>query len=282
LRIRLLIFLSATIFSLSLNASEAEHGGGGEEKKEEHGSAKAAAPAEPEEPPLPSYDMRKFIRDVPVPKSLWKKFEDFKTEAGEQEEKPAAESGGHGANAPPEHGNSGHGEAAGKKTEAAGQGEFESFEMKVRVKEVTPHFLLEPEFRLGFAERGGTWNLQNFIKPTRTSKRAGKFFFNVGFPASLAESPKKIFFYSQALRMMVNGTPYGAGCGKFMDITDYFLKHMAKDGIEIDTTSHKHIPIWGGTYFLVAIKGGKTFLSRLTLVDSRFPALWCPGALKSE
>ena len=67
----------------------------------------------------------------------------------------------------------------------------------------------------------------------------------------------------------------GNGCGRYFDITSYWKKVQAQEGLVLNTVDYRHISITAGTIFFVAPYRGKLRIGHISFKDSRHRDLLC-------
>lgn len=148
----------------------------------------------------------------------------------------------------------------------------EFFSFHIYLKEKTPGVLVNRNgFDLTFPTAGGMLDFQEFVQQKRGS-------FYLGFRPDIElkeEDILKVFYFSNSKSVKLGGELHGAGCNKYMDLTEYFRGKVAKEGILLNTTEGRHAVLMAGTYFFATSLKGKLFLSQLTVRDSRFKKLMC-------
>ena len=85
----------------------------------------------------------------------------------------------------------------------------------------------------------------------------------------------RVFYVSQAKERTVGGDDFGAGCGKFMEVTSYFTKKMAGAGFELYTAEQRYVSVVGGIFVLAAFAKDALQVGSVSFMDSRFPELTC-------
>ncbi|MGE3975588.1 MAG: hypothetical protein AB7F59_13765 [Bdellovibrionales bacterium] len=147
----------------------------------------------------------------------------------------------------------------------------EFFPFSFYLNEKNKGVLKQGDHELIFEKGGGVVDLANFL-----TDQKGSFHVAVRPQLELDKNDKVMVFYlSNAKRLNIDGEVHGAGCTKYMDITNYFTERMKKEGILANTTSQRHVALLVGTYFFAASIKGKLYLSQLTIKDSRFKKLHC-------
>lgn len=119
---------------------------------------------------------------------------------------------------------------------------------------------------------GGVIDMNDIATPVR-----GAFALKIKAKKEDGTEPSglRVYFVSRAKRRNVEGTGFGAGCGKFMDVTSYFHRKMTKSGFELYTANQRYLSVVGGTFVAVAFEKEALQVGTLTFTDSRYPELLC-------
>lgn len=159
-------------------------------------------------------------------------------------------------------------------TEILGDGKSNSDEVsfttiRVRFKEKNPGVLIEPEFMIELPRGGGEIDLARFV-----GDRPGTFkiFFDIE-SLSLAKKAH-VFYVSKARKRKLDGEVWGAGCKKYLDLTNFILGKGAKDGIEVNTTRSRHLSVLMGHFIFAADKK----MTQITFKDSAQSSFYCEGS----
>ena len=97
----------------------------------------------------------------------------------------------------------------------------------------------------------------------------------VGEPPVKIDDKIKVFFVSNAKKRDIGGRVFGAGCNKFLDLTQAFRKWFTTEGLVVNSTGQRFLSILGGTFFFVYPLGESLYLGSLTFKDSRYPEHLC-------
>lgn len=256
---------------------------------------------------LESRNMADSVDDLKIPQNLWEDMEKIHRPMAFEGGGEAPAGGGHGEAPKAE----GHGEAPaaeghGEAPAAEGHGEapeggghsgesgktnvrrqmpyvvkkkppLEPVELKIWLIEKTPGVLGGTNYELSFPVGGGKLDLKNFV----SDKVNGTFFFKAVFEAEMEPSDLKVFFVSKALKRKVAGMELGAGCRKYMDISDYWKKISVTEGLMLNTLHLRHLSVAGGTLYFVWPYQGKLRISHLEIKDSRYPKVFCNSGEES-
>lgn len=88
-------------------------------------------------------------------------------------------------------------------------------------------------------------------------------------------SDVRAFYVSQARQRELSDASYGAGCGRWMEITKWFKNHSHGHEMDLYATDRRHISVTAGTWLFFALHEKQLWLGTLSFTDSRFPALMC-------
>lgn len=69
---------------------------------------------------------------------------------------------------------------------------------------------------------------------------------------------------------------YGAGCNKFMDLTQFYKNQFSKNGIEVNTTDDRYISVLAGSYFFLLAHQEILYLGAIKFINSKRKDLLCP------
>jgi hypothetical protein len=119
---------------------------------------------------------------------------------------------------------------------------------------------------------GGVIDLQEFVTPLKGAFRA-----RIVFERQKGVDLKNIHVYyiSRGERRNLDGEKFGAGCGRYFDITEYFKKKLTRDGVELFTADQRYVSVLAGTIVLVSFEKEALHVGSVTFEDGRFPALQC-------
>lgn len=134
------------------------------------------------------------------------------------------------------------------------------------------HAALHENVRVNTPLGGGVVDLADLVTPVRGA-------FAVKIKAGLDKSdeaiPVKAFFVSRTKTRVLAGEQYGAGCDKFMEISDFFSRKMSQNGFDLYTADQRYVSVLGGTFVLVSFDKEALMVGSVTFQDSRFPELAC-------
>ena len=135
---------------------------------------------------------------------------------------------------------------------------------------------LHENARVGAPTGGGVIDFSELVTPLR-----GAFWLKIVVrkekDADSEPENLRVFFVSGAKARTLDGEEFGAGCGKFMEITSTFRKkNGAKDpGFELYTSDQRYLSVMGGTVVAFVFEDDALFVGSLTFTDSRYPDLLC-------
>ena len=120
---------------------------------------------------------------------------------------------------------------------------------------------------------GGSIDLADYVLPLK-----GAFQMKVALEDEHHQSQpiSKVYFISQSKQRKIEDENYGAGCGKYMDITSYFNKQMKKSGFDLYTADQRYVSVVRGTFILVSYLPEALQLASVTFLDSRYTKWDCP------
>jgi hypothetical protein len=119
---------------------------------------------------------------------------------------------------------------------------------------------------------GGVVDLSEFVTPVR-----GAFSMKILAHKEDGSDPGnlRVFYVSKAKTRVIDGDEYGAGCGKYMEITSYYNKRNSRRGFDLYTAAQRYLSVVGGTFVIVDFEKDALHVGSLTFMDSRYPDLLC-------
>lgn len=131
---------------------------------------------------------------------------------------------------------------------------------------------LHENLRVNTPLGGGIIDLSEIVTPVR-----GSFSLKIMTKKEDGNQPSnlRVYFVSRGKQRRVDGEDYGAGCGRYMDVTSYFNKKMSKSGFELYTANQRYLSVVGGTFVAVGFEKEAMQVGTLTFTDSRYPELLC-------
>lgn len=136
----------------------------------------------------------------------------------------------------------------------------------VRLAEKTPGVLVDPDIEIKLPRGGGQVDLSQFV----TGKQ-GTFHVFFQFEEMKDSANSSVYFISRARKRDLDNEIWGAGCNKYMDIKNDFLKRGQQQGIEVNTTRNRHLSVLGGTFFF----SHGPQISQVTFTDSQQSQFFC-------
>jgi hypothetical protein len=86
----------------------------------------------------------------------------------------------------------------------------------------------------------------------------------------------KVYFISESKAREIDHEKYGAGCGKYMDVTSYFNRQMKRNGFDLYTAEQRYVNVMRGTFILIAYTPEALQLASVAFLDSRYTKWDCP------
>ncbi|MGE0525759.1 MAG: hypothetical protein AB7G93_19220 [Bdellovibrionales bacterium] len=131
---------------------------------------------------------------------------------------------------------------------------------------------LHENTRIATPVGGGVVDLAEVVTPVR-----GAFHVKIVAKTDKDEPIEdlRVFFVSRGKKRRIAGQDFGAGCGKFMDITRYFHKRMADSGFDLYTADQRYVSVLAGTFVLVGFDPETLHVGSVSFTDSRFSDLLC-------
>lgn len=147
--------------------------------------------------------------------------------------------------------------------------------IKVYLSEKNRGILNGQNHELIYGDGGGELDIADFA----VSKN-GSFFVAiepqmVPIKPEAPEPKLQVFYLSNAVKRRLGNEDVGAGCGTYHDISHFFVKAMKGEGIQVNTTTGRHVSTLAGTYFFAIPYENHLYLAHLTIKDSRFRVLQC-------
>ncbi len=142
--------------------------------------------------------------------------------------------------------------------------------VKVYLTEKTNGALGGQNYQINFDLGGGILDLKNFVKKDHRS-----FYLAIDLEEKVDAGSIKVFFVSNSKELPIKKDVYGAGCGKYMDVTSFYQRVIANAGIELNTAGARYIHVVGGTFVIAIVKNSSLYLSQVTILDSRLKKHMC-------
>jgi hypothetical protein len=143
--------------------------------------------------------------------------------------------------------------------------------LKVRLIEKTPGVLGGRSYEIKAERAGLNIDFARFIKSPRGT-------FKLSFRPDFDVNPEKtkVYFVSRSRKRKISGQILGSGCKSFYDVTDYYLKTMMTEGIEVNVTENRHVSLLSGHFVVLASQEGFVrALTQVSFTDSLHPELIC-------
>ena len=123
------------------------------------------------------------------------------------------------------------------------------------------------------APGGGSIDLSDYVTPLK-----GMFRLKIKLENDHREAqlPARVYFISRSKVRQIGDEKFGAGCGKYYDITSFFNSKMAKGGFELYTADQRYVEVLRGTFVFASYSTDALQLASVTFYDSRYTAGECP------
>jgi hypothetical protein len=120
---------------------------------------------------------------------------------------------------------------------------------------------------------GGTIDMADYVTPLK-----GAFHLKISLEDEHhhAQALSKVYFVSNSKKHEIDHEAYGAGCGKYMDVTSYFKKQMTRKGFDLYTAEQRYVNVLRGTFILINYTPEALQLASVTFLDSRYTKWDCP------
>jgi len=132
---------------------------------------------------------------------------------------------------------------------------------------------LKGQTRIQTPPGGGTIDLADYVTPLKGAFRLKMMLED---EHHVAQNLSKVYFISESKKREIDHETYGAGCGKYMDVTSYFKKQMSSKGFDLYTAEQRYINVLRGTFILITYTPEALQLASVTFLDSRYPKWDCP------
>ncbi|HRO66959.1 MAG TPA: hypothetical protein PL182_05295 [Pseudobdellovibrionaceae bacterium] len=142
--------------------------------------------------------------------------------------------------------------------------------VNVILREKTPGVLTEPLIRIVFPRGGGQVDFASY-----TTGKQGSFYVKFEWPEAEKAEDVSAWYDSKARRRKLDDGFWGAGCGRFYEITRGLKKEMSEEGLKVNTTRERHLTVLGGHFVFAMRKSHQNFVTQVTFKDSRLPVLFC-------
>ena len=107
----------------------------------------------------------------------------------------------------------------------------------------------------------------------------GKGVFHLDFDFSdISEEQRekiRVFFVSNSKRFDVHGKTFGAGCGKFLEVTSFFHKVVRVKGMELAAADFRYLGQMLGSFFFTFAESDALFVGSASFIDSRYRDSHC-------
>lgn len=122
---------------------------------------------------------------------------------------------------------------------------------------------------------GGAVDLANVVKGKKGSFYL-RFSTNRTKYKDQALENTKVYFLSEHKPKVIGRETYGAGCGRYMDVTKHFLESNQGINFKVNATDNRYLPVIGGTFYFVDYsKDRKLFIGAVRITNSKYPEMQC-------
>ena len=119
---------------------------------------------------------------------------------------------------------------------------------------------------------GGVIDLKDFVTPLIGAFKVQLVFEKEG---KVAPDNYRVYFVSRGKQRKIEKQTFGAGCGKYYDITSEFNRTLGASGLEVFTKDQRYLSVLAGTFVMVSFDKEKLFVGAITFEDSRYPQWQC-------
>jgi hypothetical protein len=119
---------------------------------------------------------------------------------------------------------------------------------------------------------GGAIDLAGYVKQGK-----GLFHLDFNFDELTDDQANliKVYFISNAKRFEISGQKFGAGCGKFFDVTDFFHSRIRKGGMELAAADMRYLGQVIGSFVFSYLEPTALHIGSVTFLDTRYPDSHC-------
>jgi hypothetical protein len=117
------------------------------------------------------------------------------------------------------------------------------------------------------------------LKPVVKGKK-GTFYLH--FTTKRTQTPDvplknlHIYFMSETKAISIGDDKFGAGCYKYMDVTNQLVSGNSGAGLALNATDLRYLPVIGGVFYFVDFDPErKLFIAAVRMLDSRYPETVC-------
>ena len=136
---------------------------------------------------------------------------------------------------------------------------------------------LENAWKLSFPRGGGIIDLKNLVVGSSGSFFLAIRFHNEDLKLEAGDLQSlRVYFLARAKRRQIGQESFGSGCGKYMDVTNFFRNVILKKGLKLNATEARYFNVVAGTFYFVLLKGGVLNLGTVSFEDSRYTDQLCP------
>lgn len=145
----------------------------------------------------------------------------------------------------------------------------QGLELEIDLKPSGAGHVLEQGVRYQIPASGGSLDLAKVIPESR-----GTFQMQFKVKDEDGSGRIRVFYLSNALKRQVFDQDHGAGCGKWMELTSWFMKQLKKP-LELAATEHSYVSVVSGVWVFALLKDTHLNMATLNISDSRYPRRLC-------
>lgn len=150
----------------------------------------------------------------------------------------------------------------------------EFLDVDVRLRSSAPGVLMDHS-KIALPRGGGEVDFKNYVVGSKGSFYLTFHIKRSGEENERAQTPR-IFYLSEARKRKIAGESYGAGCKKYMDVTNVMMKSFEDGGFQLNATEQRYLSVVGGIFYFVDFSSEqKIYLAAVRFKDSRYMDLMC-------
>lgn len=143
--------------------------------------------------------------------------------------------------------------------------------LSIEMNEVQEHVLSGNKYKIYFGKGGGVFDLASVLKNSEN----GSFNLKIHLDMDLKDGNFKVFHLNNATPFSYSTGKAKRPCSNFSDITSFFHKELAANGVLLSTAEQRYISTLVGSFIFVLVKNKVMYIAQLSFKDSRFPLRHC-------
>jgi hypothetical protein len=153
------------------------------------------------------------------------------------------------------------------------------FPISVRLVEKNAKVFKIPRIEIVFQKGGGHIDLAKYAGESN-----GGFFLEFRFEGMEQVEDLKVFYISRTKPGLEKGRRVGSDCGQVVELSKWFRDQIKNSSpfLSLNSTEFIHLRVVGGTFVFAYKKDKQTYLSQVSLKDSRRDDLACEPLAPSE